>query len=212
MAASAAEYKKLIEREMARKAGPQTSRDDAVRRANIAAGFGNSTAERFLGGPFKLAPESGGGGGGKSRGGGGGKAAGGPQTSSVTPSSPARDPSLMWESPPPAASPARDPSLMWESPPPNPSPARDPSLMWQGGTAQNGVDPFLHIGPGLHPQDAGVPVPTPRPSPFTNDLVRPGFSDFVRGQHVFPNFHPASIFQASPPDPNEPWWRAMLRG
>lgn len=200
MPVSEAEYRKLLEREEGRKAGPQTSRDDAVRRANIAAGYGNSTALRKFGStsPFKIAGGSGGGGGkrggGKSAGGGaGGKGGAGP--------SPKRDPSLMWESPPPNASPVRDPSLMWQGATAGgASPPRDPSLMWQGATAGAGAPPIYEpsgsmVGPFLgRPGEGGtgfpaapggggfqidrvgddIPVPTPRPSPFVNDLVRPG--------------------------------------
>jgi len=64
---------------------------------------------------------------------------------------------------PDAPSPARDPSLMWESPPPNPSPVRDPSLMWPGATAGTPppFEPGANTGPPpipLREPDVGTPI------------------------------------------------------
>lgn len=63
-----AEYQKLLERETKRYGG---DRDRAVRSANVAAGYGSSTAERFKGGGGgATAKPTGGGGGGRKPGGG----------------------------------------------------------------------------------------------------------------------------------------------
>lgn len=151
MAVSQAEYKKLLERERGRAAGPQTGRDDAVRRANIAAGFGSSTAERFLGGPYKLSPKGGGGrkGGGKGGGGGGGGAR-----------VPAPEPR------PDASSPARDPSLMWPGATAGPGVSPDlavspPHERWPGATAGGGGG-----GPQVDWLGNDIPIPQPRPGDY----------------------------------------------
>lgn len=120
------EYAKLVAANMKRYGG---DRDRAVRSANVKAGFGNSTAQRFLhsgGGAAKPGGGKAGGGGGKGGGGGGGATKRAP-----TPSQPSGPPSVMTSpSSAPGFLPARGPTTEGGGF----SPMRDPSLMWQGGT------------------------------------------------------------------------------
>jgi hypothetical protein len=123
------EYDQLVKLNMDRYNG---DRDRAIRSANIAGGFGNSTAQRFMHSgilsqdnvPTPAARPSGGGGGG----------------GDIIPRPQLR---------PDAQSPARPPDQMWQNPPSPPSPMRDPSLMWPGATAgpPTSFSPDLAVSP-----------------------------------------------------------------
>lgn len=189
MPVSEAEYRRLLAQEEGRKAGPQTSRDDAVRRANIAAGYGNSTALRKFGStsPFKLAGGGGGKrGGGKGGGGGGGKTAPNPNANMTTPTSAAGFlPNMQTPTSAPGFLPIRGPTTE-PSDLPTRGPTTEPggSLIGsffgrpgEGGTGFPAAPDGSMVGPFPgRPGEGGTGFPAaapPRPSPFVNDLVRP---------------------------------------
>jgi hypothetical protein len=218
-------YRKLLAERMARYGG---DRDAAVRSANIAAGFGNSTAERFMHGGG-AAPKKGGGGGGGAKAGGGG---GGGSTADVPIPQPRPDnfspdlavspPHERW--PGATAGPTFSPDLAV-------SPPRG-DMMWPGATGggggyvdrlpQNAVGGGVPMSPALSMASILRAVPPEllgggggRDFGFTNTALGQGAragqaaAAAARRAHR-PGF--ANIFKVEPPDPNESWWQAMLRG
>jgi hypothetical protein len=220
-----AEYAKLIAENQKRY---PNDRDRAVRSANIAAGFGSSTAQRYLhgagaGGKAK----AGGGGGGGGGGAGGGKTKAKPNkpgrgdTTGSTTSSPARPPDQMWQNPPPPSSPVRDPSLMWPGAtgggPPMQSPVPMNPALSQASILQT-TPPDLTGGGGFPPDLAvspphkGLLWPSPPPNRPAVNIGPAGSTVPPRPAQVGGSIFNRGGFRNEPQDPNESWWQALLRG
>lgn len=197
------EYAKLVAANMKRYGG---DRDKAVRSANVKAGFGNSTAQRFLHSGGAAAKP----GGGKAGGGGGAAKSGGKRA--PTPSRPAGPASTMTSpSSAPGFLPARGPTTEGGGF----SPMRDPSLMWQGGTGggslagavpENAVPPnaamsMASVLRGVPPEllggdpNAGFPPFKPGLGPI--GMVPPGLA-------TRPRAAPPNPFTPAPFDSNNP--------
>jgi hypothetical protein len=167
------EYAKLIAENMKRYGG---DRDKAVRSANIKAGYGSSTAQRFLHDGKATAPKAGGGGG-KAGGGGGGKA--------PTPSRPIGPASTMTS---PSSAPGFLPNMTTPTSAPGFLPTQSPTSVENpalGPTTQPGFWDALR-GPTTQPSD----LPTLGPT------TQPGF--------VPQNALPLDL-AVSPPRPGENW-------
>lgn len=145
-------YRKLLAENMARFNG---DRDRAVRSANIAGGFGSSTAQRFMGGGGAPAAAAGGGAGGGGAGGGGDAVV--PLPAARPTRSPTSEPGFL-PSPHRTPTDVENPTLSPTSQPgfyPPPSPPRDPSLMWPGAT---GGGPAMQDKVPQNAQNGGVPM------------------------------------------------------
>jgi hypothetical protein len=157
------EYAKLIAENMKRYGG---DRDRAVRSANVKAGYGNSTAQRFLHSGAS-APKSGGGGGG---GGGGRKSGGGgDRTSSIKPSAPNPNANMTT----PTSAPGFLPSMTTPTSAPGFLPTQSPTSVENpalGPTTQPGFWDALR-GPTTQPSDLPTLGPTTQPGFLPENAV-----------------------------------------
>jgi|SRR5580765_6924419 len=221
-----AEYAKLIAENMKRYGG---DRDKAVRSANVKAGYGNSTAQRFLhsgDGAPKTAPAKAGGGGGKAARGGGDK------TSSITPSAPNSNANMQT----PTSAPGFLPNMTTPTSAPGFLPTQSPTSVENpalGPTTQSGFWNETR-GPTTQPSDLPTRGPTTQPGFLPQNAVPPWDLAVSPPHEPWPGatgLPPVRIpangrnpprepvfgfnrggFKNEPQDPNEPWWKALLRG
>jgi len=220
--AGSADYSATLKKNMAR----YKDRDEAVRKTNIATGHGNSTAQRFMheGGGAKAAPA-----GGKAKSGGGGGTTGRRKTTStkkrgnfsLPKSAPIPTPRSMG-SPDLAVSPPHPADPMAAGAPTNaPMIARDlavspqhPADPMAAGAPTSGLPPPMMPLPGGVPP--GLMPPTMSPTSVPGEFPPmppplPGVPPGLRQQPKPPIFNDYG-FKSEPQDPNEPWWKALLRG